>query len=206
MVKRFLAGRYAIVISAVLLAAAVPLLVSCDGDDEPTGPTPEAFTYPHANGSEWIYSFEGSDLIKYVISGTFQHPAAGNTQQLISYVFVTDGWQKYDTQYLKVTENDMRLYLDDTSSDYYMFLKFPLKVGNQWNAGKGYTANVSSKENASVPAGSFSCYKIDYTSSGWSMTFWWPSKVGGMGAKNYGLWALEGNPITTELKSYNLPT
>ncbi len=206
MLKRFLAGRYAIVISAILLAAAVPLLVSCDGDDDPTGPTTPTFTYPHANGSEWIYSFEGSDLIKYVISGTFQHPAAGNTQQLISYVFVTAGWQKYDTQYLKVTENDMRLYLDDTSSDYYMLLKFPLKVGNQWNAGKGYTANVSSKENASVPAGSFSCYKIDYTSSGWSMTFWWPSKVGGVGAKNYGLWAMNGKPITVELKSYNLPT
>jgi hypothetical protein len=206
MVKRFLAGSYAIVIPAVLLAAAVPLLVSCDGDDGGTTPTPEAFTYPHANGSEWIYSFEGSDLIKYVLSGTFQHPAAGNTQQLISYVFVTDGWERYDTQYLKVTENDMRLYLDSKSSDYYMLLKFPLKVGNQWNAGKGYTANVSSKETASVPAGSFDCYKIDYTSSGWSMTFWWPSKVGGMGAKNYGLWAISGNPITTELKSYNLPT
>lgn len=206
MVKRFLAGSYAIVIPAVLLAAAVPLLVSCDGDDGGTTPTPEAFTYPHANGSEWIYSFEGSDLIKYVLSGTFQHPAAGNTQQLISYVFVADGWERYDTQYLKVTENDMRLYLDSKSSDYYMLLKFPLKVGNQWNAGKGYTANVSSKETASVPAGSFDCYKIDYTSSGWSMTFWWPSKVGGMGAKNYGLWAISGNPITTELKSYNLPT
>ena len=206
MVKRFLAGRYAIVISAVLLAAAVPLLVSCGKDEDPAGPTPEAFTYPHANGSEWIYSFEGSDTIKYVISGTFQHPAAGNTQQLISYVNVTDGWERYDTQYLKVTENDMRIYLDSKSSDYYMLLKFPLKVGNQWNAGKGYTANVSSKENTSVPAGSFNCYKIDYTSSGDSMTFWWPSNVGGMGAKNYGLWYFGNDPITIELKSYNLPT
>ncbi len=206
MVKRFLAGRYAIVISAVLLAAAVPLLVSCDGDDEPTGPTPEVFTYPHANGSEWAYSHEGANLIKYVISGTYGHPSAGNTQKLISFVWDSGGWQKFDTQYLKVTGTDVRLYLDRTSAGYYMLLKFPLKVGNQWNAGKGYTATVSSKETASVPAGSFDCYKIDYTSPSWNMTFWWPSKVGGMGAKNYGLWAINNNPITIALKSFNLPT
>jgi len=206
MVKRFLAGRYAIVISAVLLAAAVPLLVSCGDDDDPAGPTPEAFTYPHANGAEWVYSFEGENAVKYVISGTFDHPSAGNTQKFISSVYGSGGWQKYDTQYLKVTENDVRLYLDKTSSGYYMLLKFPLKVGNQWDAGKGYTATVSSKETTSVPAGSFDCYKIDYTSSAWNMTFWWPSKIGGMGAKNYGLWAVSGTPITIELKSFNLPT
>jgi hypothetical protein len=206
MLNGFLTKRCAAVVAVVLIGAVVPLLVSCGDDDEPTGPTTPTFTYPHANGSEWIYSYEGSDLIKYVISGTFQHPAAGDTQQLIVYVFVTDGWQKAGTQYLKVTENDMRLYLDDKSSDYYMFLKFPLKVGNQWNAGMDYTANVSSKETASVPAGSFDCYKVDYTSSDDSMTFWWPSKVGGMGAKSYGLWYYNNEPITIELKSYNLPT
>jgi len=144
MLNQFRAGRWVVMVAAVLLAGIAPLLISCGDEDDPTGPTPTAFSYPHANGSEWIYSYEGADTIKYVISGTFQHPAAGNTQQLISYVNVTDAWQKYDTQYLKVTENDMRVYLDDTSSDYYMLLKFPLTVGNQWNVGKGYTATVSS--------------------------------------------------------------
>ena len=205
--KECFGKRYRVVAAIVLSVAVVSLLVSCgDDDDEPIGPTAPTFTYPHANGSEWIYSFEGADSIRYVISGTYEHPAAGTTQKLISYVFVTDGWEKYDTQYLKVTDFDMRLYLDDTSSSYYMFLKFPLKVGKQWDAGKGYTANVSSKEDITVPAGSFGCYKIDYTSTGWSMTFWWPSKVGGMGAKNYGLWNIGGKPITIELASYNLPT
>ncbi len=198
--------RYRVLAAVILSVAIVSLLVSCGDDKEPTAPTTPTFTYPHANGSEWIYSYEGSDLIKYVISGEYQHPAAGSTQQLISYVFVTDGWQRYGTQYLKVTENDMRLYLDDTSSDYYMFLKFPLKVGNQWDAGMDFSANVSLKETTSVPAGSFDCFKVDYTSSGTSMTFWWPSKVGGMGAKNHGLWYLGGQPIMIELKSYNLPT
>lgn len=203
--KRFWLGRCVIAASAILLAA-VPLLVSCDGEEEPTGPTPEVFTYPHANGSEWIYSYEGENIVRYVISGTFNHPAAGNCQKLINYVAGGGGWQRYDTQYLKVTESDVRLYLDDSSSGYYMLLKFPLEVGKQWDAGKGYTANVSSKETTSVPAGSFECYKIDYTSSSWNMTFWWPSKIGGMGAKNHGLWAINSTPITVELKSYNLPT
>jgi hypothetical protein len=203
--KRFWLGRCVVAASAILLAAAL-LLASCSENEEPAGPTPEAFTYPHANGSEWVYSYEGESIIKYVISGTYGHPSAGNTQKLINYVMGSNGWQKYDIQYLKVTENDVRLYLDQTSSSYYMLLKFPLEVGNQWNAGKGYTATVSSKETASVPAGSFESYKIDYTSSGGSMTFWWASKVGGMGAKNYGLWYLNNNPINIELKSYNLPT
>jgi hypothetical protein len=205
MVKRFSAERWAFVLAVALLAVVVPLMLSCDGDDEPTGPTPEAFTYPHADGSEWVYSFEGENIVKYVISGTYGHPSAGSTQKLISYVY-SGGWQKYDTQYLKVTESDVRLYLDKSSAGYYMLLKFPLEVGKQWNAGKGYTANVSSKTTISVPAGSFDCYKIDYTSSSWDMTFWWPSKVGGMGAKNYGLWSMGSNPITIDLKSYNLPT
>jgi hypothetical protein len=206
MLKWFSGKSRGIIVGAGLLAIVIPLLVSCDGDDGGTTPTPEAFSYPHANGSEWIYSFEGENIVKYVISGTYGHPSAGSTQKLISYVNVTDAWEKYDTQYLKVTSTDVRLYLDKTSAGYYMLLKFPLEVGNQWNAGKGYTATVSSKTNASVPAGSFSCYKIDYTSSSWNMTFWWPSKVGGMGAKNYGLWAMGSNPITIDLKSYNLPT
>lgn len=206
MVKRFLAGRSAIMVAAVLLAAAFPLLVSCDGDNGGTTPTPETFSYPHADGSEWIYSYEGENIVKYVISGTYGHPSAGSTQKLISYVNVTDAWEKYDTQYLKVTSTDVRLYLDKTSAGYYMLLKFPLEVGNQWNAGKGYTANVSSKPTVSVPAGSFSCYKIDYTSSSWNMTFWWPSNVGGMGAKNYGLWSMGTNPIAIDLRSYNLPS
>lgn len=205
MAKQFRAGRSVVTVAAVLLAGIAPLLLSCGDDEEPAGPTTPTFTYPHANGSEWTYAYEGVNAVKYVISGTFQHPAAGNTQQLITYLYY-DGWERYDTDYLKVTENDMRLYLDDTSSDYYMLLKFPLAVGNQWNAGNGYTANVSSKEKTSVPAGSFDCYKIDYTSSGGSMTFWWPSNVGGMGAKNYGLWYAGTTPITIELKSYNLPT
>ncbi len=206
MSKWLMAKRYGLTVGAILLVTAVPLLTSCEGEKEPVGPTPAAFTYPHANGSEWVYSYEGESLIKYVISGTYGHPSAGNTQKLISYVFSGGGWQKYGTQYLKVTDTDVRLYLDQTSSGYYMLLKFPLKVGNQWNAGKGYTATVSTKETTSVPAGSFDCYKIDYTSSSWNMTFWWPSKIGGMGAKNYGLWSMGSTPIAIDLKSYNLPT
>ncbi len=195
------------VVAVVLIGAVVPLLVSCGDDEEPTGPTPGTFNYPHADGSQWIYKHQGNNFVKYVISGTFEHPYAGNAQRLLRYTFVDGKWQEYDAQYLKVSDADVKLYEYKSTNDFYVLLKFPLKVGNQWDAGQRYTAKVASKETISVPAGSFDCYKIDYIHDiGYRMTFWWPSKVGGMGAKNFALWAIEGESVTIELASYNLPT
>ena len=204
--KGFLAKRCAVVVAAVLLGAVVPLLVSCEEDKEPVGPTPPAFTYPHMNGAVWIYSYQGQNIAKYTISGNYNHPTAGDTQNLYEYVMGESGWEPSFLYYLKVSENDVRLYVDAEQSIFLILLKFPLKEGNSWDAGLGMTANVSAKENVSVPAGSFDCYKIDYSSSASSFTFWFPSNVGGMGAKNHGWWSVGEKPIATELASYNLPT
>jgi hypothetical protein len=207
MVKRLLAGRCVIAIAAVLLAASIPLLVSCDEEEEPVGPSPPPkFTYPHVNGAEWIFNYKGEKAAKYTISGVYNHPTAGETQKLYEYVMGQNGWEESFLFYLKVSETDVRLYVDSEESTFIILLKFPLKVGGSWDASLGLTANVSSKEEVSVPAGSFNCFKIDYTSSDWTFTFWWPSKVGGMGAKNHGWWSLGEDPITMELASYNLPT
>ncbi|HUV85936.1 MAG TPA: hypothetical protein VMX79_02360 [bacterium] len=206
MVKRLLAGRYVIAIAAVLLAASAPLLVSCGDDDEPTAPTTPAFAYPHMNGAEWIYNYKGETAAKYTISGVFNHPTAGETQKFYEYVQGESGWELFNLYYLKATDNDVRLYLDPEKSQFTTLLKFPLKSGDTWDAGLGLTANVSGPEKVSVPAGSFNCFKIDYTGVGTSFTFWWPSNLGGIGAKNHGWWSLGEDPITTELASYNLPT
>lgn len=206
MLKRVLTGRNAVVAAAVLLAAVAPLLLSCEDKEEPTGPTPPEFTYPHMNGAEWVYNYKGQSAAKYTISGTYNHPTAGETQKLYEYGMGESGWVESFLYYLKTSETDVRLYVDPEESKFLVLLKFPLKEGNSWDAGLGLTANVSAKENVSVPAGSFECYKIDYTSSEASFTFWFASKVGGMGAKNHGWWTLGGEPIAMELASYNLPT
>jgi hypothetical protein len=206
MLKGFFAKRYGVVVAAVLLGAVVPLLVSCGDDKEPAGPSPPAFTYPHMNGAVWIYSYKGQNATKYAISGNYNHPTAGDTQKLYEYVTGQSGWEESFLYYLKVSENDVRLYLHPEESRFLVLLKFPLKEGNSWDAGLGMTANVASKENVSVPAGSFDCYKIDYTSAASSFTFWFPSNVGGMGAKNHGWWTEGGKPIAMELASFNLPT
>jgi hypothetical protein len=207
MVKRLLAGRYAVAIVAVLLAASIPLLASCDEDEEPVGPTPTpGFTYPHMNGAEWIFNYKGEKAVKYTISGVFNHPTAGETQQLYEYGWGSSGWELVYLYYLKVTDADVRIYVDPVESRFLTLLKFPLKSGGSWDAGLGFTANVSGPEEVSVPAGSFNCYKVDYSGSEGNFTFWWPSNVGGMGAKNHGWWTLGGEPITMELASYNLPT
>ena len=206
MVKRFLAGRYAVMVAAVLLAGVAPLLMSCDDEDDPVGPTPTAFTYPHMNGAEWIFNYKGEKAAKYTISGVFNHPTAGETQKFYEYVQDEGSWELFYLYYLKATENDVRLYLDPEKSQFITVLKFPLKSGGSWDAGLGMTANVSGPEEVSVPAGSFSCYKVDYTGSETSFTFWWASNMGGIGVKNHGWWSIGEQPITMELASYNLPT
>jgi hypothetical protein len=184
----------------------IPLLVSCDKDEEPVGPTPPAFTYPPMNGAEWIFNYKGEKAAKYTISGVFNHPAAGETQKFYEYVQFEGSWELFYLYYLKVTDADVRMYVDSEESEFLTVLKFPLKSGNSWDAGLGMTANVSGPEKVSVPAGSFSCYKVEYTGSEDSFTFWWPSLMGGIGVKNHGWWSTNGTPITMELASYNLPT
>lgn len=213
MLKRVLTGRCAVVTAAVLLAAGAPLLVSCEDEEEPTGPSPPAFTYPHVNGAEWVYNYKGEKAAKYTISGNFEHPAAGPTQKLYEYVMGESGWEENFVYYLQVISSSgevrqerVRLYVDAEESKFIFLLQTPLKVGDSWDAGLGLNANVSAKEDVSVPAGSFECYKIDYASSTASFTIWWPSKVGGIGAKDRGWWSVGGKPITMELASYKLPT
>ncbi len=195
------------VLAAAVLVAGMALFMACTSSEEPTTPTAPSFNYPHPNGAEWVYSYQGTNKTRYVISGNFNHPVAGDTQKLFEYLWSNDAWQQVGVYYLKVTGNDVTVYLDKQNGDFFRMLKFPLGVGNQWDAGLGYTANVSVKETISVPAGSFECYKVEYKYTGLTMvTFWWPANVGGMGAKRYGFWCGSGVPISVELASYNLPS
>jgi hypothetical protein len=190
-----------------VLALATFFVVSCSdsGDDDDNGPP--AFSYPHSNGSEWVYNYTGAALIRYVISGNYNHPSAGDTQQLYSYTVDENGnWVPFAVEYLKVSETEVRVYTNAESSDYVTYLKFPLTVGKQWDAGLGLSANVTLQEHVTVPAGGFDTYKIDYSSPTWSFTIWWPSNCGGYGAKNHGMWTFGSEPITIELASKNLPS
>ncbi len=192
----------------LLIVAVVPLISSCDnggttpGSDDGTG-------YPHNNGSEWVYTYEGEDFVKYNISGTYNHPAAGNTQVLITYVatkgiYATD-WAKYDEDYLTVSDTEVRVYPDDEDPGYFLLLKFPLKVDSKWTFYGNTDATVTKKETISVPAGSFETYKIDYHGD-FGFTMWYSTTIGGWGVKNYGWWFYGDDPVTIELSSYNLPS
>lgn len=213
MLERILAKRYVVVAATVLLAAVAPLLVSCEDDEEPAGPSPPAFIYPHMDGAEWVYSYIGEGEAKYVISGTYNHPAAGPTQKLYEYVRRETGWHEKSVYYLQVASSSgevprerVRLYVDPEDSLFILLLKTPLKVGDSWDAGMGLTARVTVKEYVSAPAGSFECYRIEYTSSEAFVFFWWPSKVGGLGAMNRGWWTEGGGDVVLLLESYKLPT
>jgi len=199
------------IISLAIAVFIVPLLLafySCNETTTPTPPEDEGMTgFPNANGSEWIYSYQGGDLIRYVISGTFNHPSAGDCQQFFVYVWASKGeedWVQFELYYLKYANNEVRLYLDDVGTDYYLLYKFPLETGDTWNFEPGTTATVGDKTTITVPAGAFEVYQIDYNGD-YSFTVWYSGNIGCWGIQNYSWWYLGDDPITTELSSYNIP-
>jgi hypothetical protein len=204
MSRRRLTGRGGVITAVAWAAAAGPFLFSCGEEEGPAGPT-RPFNYPHADGAEWIYTYEGLGFAKYVISGTYYHPAAGETQKLHEYVAGLGGWEESFVYYLKATGDDVRVYVDAEANQYVVLLKFPLKQGRSWDAGLGLRAKFLATEKVTVSAGTFSCVRVAYTSDVGTFTVWWPTGVGGWGARNHGWWALGGEPLVLELGWYNLP-
>ncbi len=204
MLRRLLTKGSA-VITGVALAAAVLFLFSCGEEEGPTGPT-LPFNYPHPDGAEWVYGYESMEFAKYVIAGTYDHPAAGETQKLYEYIRGQASWEETFVYYLKVTADDVKVYVDAEASQFIVLLKFPLTRGESWDAGPGVRAKFVAVESVSVNAGTFKCARVAYTGGLGTFAVWWASGVGGWGAKNHGWWAPGGKPIMLELGWYNLPT
>jgi hypothetical protein len=188
------------------VALAVPILFSCGGDGGPTGPT-LPFNYVHPDGAEWVYVYESMEFARYVIAGTYDHPAAGETQKLYEYVRGQAGWEETFVYYLKASADDVKIYVDYEADQFLVLLKFPLTEGESWDAGPGVRATFVAVERVSVNAGIFNnCARVAYAGGRGTFTVWWASGVGGWGAKNHGWWALGGEPIMIELGRYNFPT
>jgi hypothetical protein len=193
--------------SGALVAAvtAAWLAFSCGEDEGPSGPSP-SIVYPHPDGAEWIYVHESFEYARYVISGVYDHPKAGRTQELHEYARGQTAWEETFVYYLRASADDVRLYVDAGEDRYLVLLKFPLEKGRSWDAGLGLRATFVGMEKVSVNVGTFNCARVTYNGGAGTFTAWWPSGVGGWGAKNYGWWAPGGQPVLLELGWYNLPT
>jgi hypothetical protein len=202
--------RLAVSISAFIIV--VPLLVvfySCSGSTDSTPPGGgETSWFPHANGSEWIYSVLGMEFYRYVLSGTYDHPVAGECQQLIKYMQAKgeEDWVIIDIDYMKYENDEVWIYPGPATDDYsYLLYEFPLEVDNTWDYDENTTATVISVTNITVPAGAFTVYEIYYDCTPDDITIWYSNQVGCYGVMNHGVYNI-GGPITMELSSYNIPS
>lgn len=191
-------------IAGVAVATAALVLFSCGDDEGPAGPT-LPFNYPHPDGVEWIYVHGGMEFARYVLDGTYDHPAAGETQRLYEYVPGAFGWEETFVYYLQASAGDVKIYVDDEANQFIVLLKFPLTEGGSWDAGLGLRATFVAVEKISVNAGIFNCARVTYTGGPGTFTVWWASGVGGWGAQNHGWWAPGGEPILVGLGWYDLP-
>jgi hypothetical protein len=205
MLRRLIKRSNPSIAGVALAAAAALVLFSCGDDQGPAGPT-LPFNYPHPDGAEWIYGHESVEFARYVLDGTYDHPAAGKTQRLYEYIPGAFGWEESFVYYLTVSGDDVKIYVDDEANQFIVLLKFPLTEGGSWDAGLGLRATFVAVEKISVIAGTFNCARVTYTGGPGIFTVWWTSNVGGWGAQNHGWWASGGEPILIELGRYDLPT
>ncbi|UCE27324.1 MAG: hypothetical protein JSW52_00815 [Candidatus Coatesbacteria bacterium] len=201
-------------LSFIAVFALVGLLLGCDKDPPPIEDL-ESFSFPHQEGTEWIYRYEtfaGISYEKYIIKGVANHEYAGEAGVIEHWLLVPDspvgGFIGYS--FIRVADNEVRIY-DDLNEDHYrVLLKFPLEVGKAWvyrpNDTHDSKATVLRVEDCAVEAGTFEdCWVIEYYEFDYSFDeatnniVWYAVGVGGP----YGVKAdLMGN---AELISYNLP-
>lgn len=120
--------------------------------------------FPSDEGDAWHYSgTDGSSQIM-TVEGTTQ--VGANTVQILksSYTPPT-GFTTTGESYFKKDNSGVYLFSAQTT-EVFTYLSFPLEIGKSWTS-YNYSpftqqATVLARENVTVPAGTFSCYKIGY--------------------------------------------
>jgi hypothetical protein len=143
--------------------------------------------YPVTLGYSWIY--QNKDSSGSVTSTTTQSVTGttslfGKTLSIIRSVsssLTSEGL-------FEVSDSAVKSYGTTTSptSDAQTVLVFPLSVGSSWTVsnilGIRTTASVTTKENVTVSAGTFSCFKVAYVYNYSTITmyidYWFAANVG----------------------------
>ncbi len=174
----------------VTFLAVISLLavVGCGSDS--TGPSENDDYLPIAIGNQWDYSLSGYVSTIGSVDTTFL--SGSNITQVIGTTTHQQGFQLYtikdslittmttpDTvfthttitmNYANRTDSEWRMYDDTTSTDYELFMKHPLTLGDTWipdtTEPTTSRAVLSLSASVTVPAGSFtSCANLRDTDS-----------------------------------------
>jgi len=156
--------------------------------------------FPHNDGYSWEYVMTSSpSTLETNITIRFN----GTTR--ISSTLEVQNWEVNligytSTSYIKVQNDGVYSYggTSLTSETGSLILRLPPSVGQTWSAGGG-SYEVLGRENVTVPAGTFDCYKVRGSSSGGYSDNWWGAWAGL--AKGYSVYG--STNTSTVLKSKN---
>lgn len=161
--------------------------------------------FPHENGYSWEYAITSSSstLESYV---TFKF----NGTTTIAGTIEVQNWEAKQSgstsiSYIKVESNGVYSYGGTyaTAETGTLMLPLPPSVGQAGIISGGTTYEVLARENVTVPAGTFDCYKVRaYYSSGYN-DFWWGAGAGLVKSYSYYVYSSIVYTGTIELKSKN---
>lgn len=157
-------------------ASMLTLLPACNiGSGLPfSGQSPSNNYQPIIDGAKWEYDVlaNGTKSATMVITTTLVSTEGGTTKgsQRIVTKNLTTNQETVSTSTLTRTSDSCQDA--DSKGNIATLLKYPLEVGSSWGS-SGMTLSVKSKEDVSVPAGSYkSALRIEATQSGSTVTKW----------------------------------
>ncbi|MFA4844219.1 MAG: hypothetical protein WC632_04620 [Candidatus Margulisiibacteriota bacterium] len=149
---------------AVVLVAMAGLFVSGCSILQPSGGGGGESYFPHAQGNTWrITGSDGSSQIM-TVEGTAS--IGSTTVQCFSSLYISSSNAKSTSEaYYRIDSSGVYSHGSPSypTSTGVKILAFPLEVGKSWESISGSystTMSVTAKENVTVPAGTFDCYKI----------------------------------------------
>jgi len=155
---------------AVLVFAGLGLIMAgCSSLQSTSGGGGENY-FPHAQGNTWRHpSTDGSSQVM-TVEGTTSVGSI-TVQKFSSCYHSASGYTSTSEAYYKIDGSGVYSHGSPNypSSVGIPFIVFPLDVGKTWDViisgSTSAKATVVSKENVTVPAGTFDCYKVSYSST-----------------------------------------
>lgn len=142
--------------------------------------------YPNTDGYSWTYQLTSSagvgGVLTYSWNGTTTIDSI-NVQKFKSE-YSSGGIVSTSEVLFKVSDDDVRCYgtTDSSTTEPMIILDFPLEIGKSWYLCSFLTweAIVAAQETVTVPAGSFSCFRVDLDMYGISplSSSWYAKDVG----------------------------
>ena len=176
-----------IALSFALLISAGLLFTSCSKDETTPTPTPTAsgFTFA-AVGHQWIVSNDSSGV------------NLGNDTTKIIASLGSNKWMMNDSSTMYCSSNEFGFIMDTLTM---ILCKADAKVNDQYvvDFGLGFTMTnkvVAVGQSVTVPAGTFSCFKIELSFMGQVMSTFYVSK-------QYGMIKSESDGVVSSLISKN---